>query len=70
MPLPDIHLTDMGTGPEGITGAEVAERAMNALLASVTDVVTKNVSTLGKDILGGAKSVIKGAGDLLKSITH
>ena len=35
---------------------------MNALLASVTDVVTKNVSTLGKDILGGAKSVIKKGG--------
>jgi len=70
LPIPDIHLTGLGTGPEGITPVEVGQRALHAVLVAATEVVTKNASQLGKDALGGAKGAAKTATDTLKGLIH
>jgi hypothetical protein len=65
LPVPDIHLTDLGTGPEGITALEVGQKALHAELNAVTKEMAKNASQLGGD--GG---VIKNAADRLKGLFH
>src|SRR6266568_1509284 len=42
MPLPDIHLTGLGQGPEGITAADLSKRVMGEILASAGKVVTSD----------------------------
>ena len=43
--LPDIHLVNLGTGPDGITSPEVAQKTITAVL----DVIAENASdTIGK----------------------
>jgi hypothetical protein len=75
--LPEIHLQDLGTGPEGITAAELTKRvlvaiekgAAQAASGAVTDIskgavhVTKDVSNTGSNAL---QRVNKGLGGLLK----
>ena len=36
VPLPDIHLSNLGQGTDGITAAELAERLLNAILDNST----------------------------------
>jgi hypothetical protein len=75
--LPEIHLTGLGTGPDGITGAELTKRliqaiekeAVKASSGAVAD-LTKNASGLTKDASKAASGTIdklgQGVGDLLK----
>jgi hypothetical protein len=77
VPLPDIHLQDLGTGPDGITPAELTKRVLAAIEAgaaqaasgAVTDIgkgavyVTKDVGTAGSNAL---QKVTKGLGGFLK----
>ncbi len=77
VPLPDIHLQDLGKGPDGITPAEltrkvlqaVIENASQAATGAVTD-LTKGLNDLGKEAGKNASStaekITKGLGDLLK----
>lgn len=48
VPLPDIHLTNLGTGPEGITAAELTKRVLNEVTAATLQAVQKGVADLGK----------------------
>jgi uncharacterized protein involved in outer membrane biogenesis len=68
--LPDIHLTDLGTSPEGITAVEVGQRALHAVLESATTAVAKNAGGLGEQAVGGAKGVLQKATDTLKGLFH
>ncbi len=68
--IPDIHLTDLGAGPQGITGAEVGQRALHAVLDAATAAVAKNASGLGEQAVGGAKGALKKASDTLKGLFH
>jgi uncharacterized protein involved in outer membrane biogenesis len=68
LPLPDIHLTNLGTGPDGITAAEVAQQALDAVLTSAATAVTKNADSLGKGAVNAAKDAGKKASDLLKGL--
>ena len=70
LPIPDIHLTSLGTGPEGITPVEVAKQALHAILVSSTEEVAKNATQLGKDALSGATGATKQATDALKGLIH
>jgi len=58
VPLPDIHLTDMGKGTDGITAADLTKRVLDALTASTIKAVANSASDLGK----GAVDLGKGAG--------
>ncbi len=58
LPIPDIHLSNLGTGPEGITAADLTKRVMDAVVSSVGPALASSASELGK----GATDLIKGAG--------
>lgn len=75
--IPDIHLNDLGQGPEGITAADLADKALAKVLTAVIPAVTKavtDVGNLGADALkdatkggtGALKDATKGIGDLFK----
>jgi hypothetical protein len=51
---PDIELKDLGTGPEGITGAELTKLALNAITRDVLSAAGKSIGELGKDVTDAA----------------
>lgn len=75
--LPDIHLTQLGQGPEGITPAALVQRIMTEVTGNVTTVataalkslggvVTETVKDLGKGAIDGVEKASKGIKDLFK----
>ena len=78
VPLPEIHLSGLGQGPEGITAAELTKRVLQAIekeavAASSTAVadLSKQAADLTKDLgktgVGAAqKAATEGIGSLLK----
>jgi uncharacterized protein involved in outer membrane biogenesis len=58
LPLPPIHLTDLGTNPDGITAAELTRSALNAIVTATV----KEVSQAGTEIGKNAQSLIKNTG--------
>jgi uncharacterized protein involved in outer membrane biogenesis len=73
--LSEIHLQNLGTGPEGITPAELSEKVLSAVLDEALKQSAALLTGLGKNIqlpdsVGGSNTVdtvTKGIGDLLKS---
>jgi len=71
--VPDIKLTNLGSGPEGITAAELSQRVLNQILKAASEAASndavKNASKLATDAINeaGAKATdrLKGVGDLL-----
>ncbi len=61
LPLPDIHLSNLGTGSEGITAADLTKRVLDAL----TTACVKAVASAATDVGKGAEKVGK---DLGKSV--
>jgi uncharacterized protein involved in outer membrane biogenesis len=68
--IPEIHLTDLGTGPDGITGVEVGQRALHAVLMAATTEIAKNAGQLGTEGVNDAKGAAKKLGDKLKGLFH
>ena len=71
VPLPDVHLTDLGTGPEGITVADLTQRILSAVVTSTLKTVAeKGVSEASKQageaVSGTLDKAGKGLGDLFK----
>ena len=77
VPLPDIRLADLGTGPEGITPAELSKRVISAIYEKATSATASIVGSLGKgaaeaastvtkSVTDGAGKAVKGIGDLFK----
>jgi len=74
VPLPDIHLTSLGTGPEGITPAELTELVIKEIVKAAESQAGNVVTDIGKgaQYLGGSlktnvmDKVGKGIGDLFK----
>lgn len=81
LPLPEIRLSQLGQGPEGITPAELIEKALGAITSGTIKAVAEGASELakqgfnvGKDVVGetgakatdAAKKIGGGLGDLLK----
>lgn len=72
--LPEIHLKDLGRGPEGITAAELSKRVLVAIEENAAQVATgaiadleKGMVYIGKDASSNAvEKVSKGLGDLFK----
>jgi uncharacterized protein involved in outer membrane biogenesis len=75
--LPDIHLQDLGKGPDGITAAELTQRVLEAILpaavqaaADVVADIKKGALYMSKDLGKGdtnaVEKVTKGLGDLFK----
>ena len=78
VPLPGIHLTGLGTGPDGITAGDLTRRVLREVnketLVAVKDALAKIgkeaanvIGEAGKEALGtGADSAVKGVTDLFK----
>jgi uncharacterized protein involved in outer membrane biogenesis len=66
LPLPEIRLANLGQGPEGITGAELAEKVLSAVTAGTVKAVAEGGAALAKDAVAGAATaatnVLKKAG--------
>src|SRR5262249_43294837 len=75
VPLPEIHLSGLGQGPDGITAAELSERLLKAILDNATKAVAGKAA-LGASLTGAAQNLTgtvqqvekaaKGLGDLFK----
>ncbi|MBF0511740.1 MAG: AsmA family protein [Candidatus Omnitrophica bacterium] len=50
LPLPDIHLTNLGKANEGMTPAELTSAILKAVLKDTLEAVGSSVKTLGKDL--------------------
>ena len=81
LPLPDIHLTDLGKGSDGITATDLTRRVFDAItsatLKAVSSAVTgigKGAENVGKDVgkaVGeGVNKIAKGIGGLFKRTTN
>ena len=58
VPLPEIHLTNLGSGPDGITAADLTAKVLKELLQAAIPAAEKAVVNLGK----GATDAVKEAG--------
>jgi uncharacterized protein involved in outer membrane biogenesis len=71
--LPDIHLTSLGTGPDGITPADLTQRVFQELVSSTTKAVAASVGELGKEAVDltkdAGKTATEGVGKATKSVT-
>ena len=77
LPLPEIHLTGLGQGPDGITPAELTKVVLQEIEKAAVQVASTSVADLGKNAagltkgLGGSATgavdkVTKGLGGLFK----
>ncbi len=75
--LPQIHLTGLGQGPEGITAAELTERVLRELekvaaqaasgaVADLSKQAAELTQGLGTNATGAIEKATKGLGDLFK----
>jgi hypothetical protein len=78
LPLPEIRLTGLGQGPEGITPAELSTRAFGAVVDAAAKAVASSALNIGKltggasegatkDLQESAKKFGSGVSDLLKT---
>jgi uncharacterized protein involved in outer membrane biogenesis len=66
--LPEVHLTDLGKGPDGITAAELTSRVIQAIEKEAVKASSGVVSDLAKEATGLTKDLNKtanGAADKL-----
>jgi hypothetical protein len=67
LPLPDIHLTDLGTSEDGITATDLTRRVLDAITQATIRAVAKNATDLSNGLtnLGGTGvNKIKSLGSL------
>jgi uncharacterized protein involved in outer membrane biogenesis len=64
--LPDIHLTNLGKGSDGITPAELTRRILDALTTATVKAVANTATDVGKDL---GKSLNPGASNISKSVS-
>jgi hypothetical protein len=70
LPLPDIHFTNLGEGPDGITVAELTKKVFGEVTAGTLKAVEKGMADLGKGALDAtAQDALKGAPEGVKDAT-
>ncbi|MGA4643761.1 AsmA family protein [Limisphaera sp. 4302-co] len=68
--VPDIVLENLGTGPEGITGAELAQKVLAALVEGTAGAAAEAVTSLGKEATKAAGSVGQEAVEAARKVTR
>lgn len=68
LPLPPIHLTDLGTAEGGITPAQVATATMRSVLSSIVTATRQGMSTLGGTSGAAAAEGVKQIGGAIKGL--
>ena len=69
LPLPDINLHDLGTGPDGITPAELVKDVLGEITTATIKAVGTAVTDLGKGAVDAAKSAGEAVGAGVSKIT-
>jgi len=64
LPLPDIHLTDLGTGPDGITASDLIKKVLGEITAATVKAVVSSAGDAGKALGGEAGKLGKSLGGL------
>ena len=75
--IPEIHLTNLGTGADGITPAELSKRVIKEIVQESTKAAAKLIADVGKGAIdlgknlgtnatGTVEKATKGIGDLFK----
>jgi uncharacterized protein involved in outer membrane biogenesis len=73
MVLPDIHLTDLGKGSDGITPADLTSKILSEVVSGTITAVLKDSTKLGKGAENLGKqgvNAVKGLGGLFKKSTN
>jgi hypothetical protein len=68
--VPEIHLTNLGSGPEGITPADLTKRVLEEVIKQTTVVVMKSAGDLGKYATDTVKDLGGTASDTTKKATE
>ena len=68
VPLPDIHLENLGAGPEGITAGELVKQVLSVVVQSTTKEVAGALGKLGEGATEAVKDIGKGATEGIKSL--
>jgi uncharacterized protein involved in outer membrane biogenesis len=67
LPLPDIHLSNLGTGPDGITPAELFKDVLSEIATGTGKAVVSSLGSAGKAVGDEASKLGKSIGSLFKS---
>ena len=74
LPLPDIHLTNLGKGNAGITAADLTRRVLGAITTATIKVVGSATTDFGKGsgkaVGEGMNKITSGVGGLFKKSTN
>jgi uncharacterized protein involved in outer membrane biogenesis len=70
LPLPNIHLTDMGKGSNGLTPVELTRAVLDAIISGTIKVVTSSVTQLGHSVQNLGKGVGQTVGGSVNKITN
>ena len=74
LPLPDIHLTNLGKDKDGITAADLTRRMLDAITTATVKTVANNATDIGqgtgKTVGEGVNKVTSGLGGLFKKSTN
>lgn len=66
LPLPDIHLQDLGKGPEGITPVALTQEVLGQITTASLKAIASSAGSAGKAIGNEANKLGKSLGDLFK----
>jgi uncharacterized protein involved in outer membrane biogenesis len=66
LPLPDIHFSDLGKGPEGITASDLIKRILGEITTATVKAVVSSAGDAGKALGGEAGKLGKSLGGLFK----
>lgn len=69
LPLPDIHLTNLGKGTGGITAADLTRRVLDAITSATIKAVVNSASDVGKGAENVGKNLGKSLGNDLSNAT-
>jgi len=67
--LPDIHLTDLGKGSDGLTPAEITKDVLGAISRDTLSTVASSVSVLGHGVKSLGVTAVKTVGENVSKIT-
>jgi len=68
--LPTIHLQNLGTGPDGITAAELSKEVISAIEKASLKEVASSSAELGKVAENLTKGLGKNSGGAVSNLTH
>jgi len=70
VPLPEIHLTNLGTGPDGITAAELTKVVIQAIEKEAVQASGSTVADLAKNATGLTKDASKAASGAVEKVSQ